>query len=118
MKSSAVGSARRPLVQPDGMPRSLTKLGSYGKLDAGTDRRKVREMSQTRKDSARQSTHRTALEVAANGDGTYEIIFNERVVGSRIPERWLDDELCAKRDSAEKSLPQSSVNLASAVEPL
>ena len=54
-------------------------------------------MSETWKDAARQSTHRTVLEVATNGDGTYEIIFNEKVIGSRIPERWLDDELCAKR---------------------
>jgi hypothetical protein len=54
-------------------------------------------MSQTRKDSAQQSTHRIVLEVAANDDGTYEIRFNEKVVGSRIPERWLDEELCAKR---------------------
>lgn len=52
-------------------------------------------MSETWKDAARQSTHRTVLEVATNGDGTYEIIFNEKVIGSRIPERWLDDELCA-----------------------
>jgi hypothetical protein len=50
-------------------------------------------MSQTWKDSKRQSTHRAALEVATNLDGTYEIIFNEKVVGSRISERWLDDEL-------------------------
>jgi len=54
-------------------------------------------MSQTRKDSARQSTNRIVLEVAANGDGTFEITFNEKVVGRHIPERWLDDELCAKR---------------------
>jgi hypothetical protein len=54
-------------------------------------------MSQTRKDSARQSTHRTVLEVAKNDEGTYEIVFNEEVVGSRIPEGWLDEELCAKR---------------------
>ena len=54
-------------------------------------------MSQTGKDSARESTHRTIFEVATNGDGTYEIIFNQKVVGSRIPERWLDDELCRKR---------------------
>jgi hypothetical protein len=79
------------------MPRSLTRLGSYGKPDAGPDRRKVREMSQSRKDSARQSTYCTVLEVATNRDGTYEIIFNKKVVASRIPEKWLDDELCAKR---------------------
>jgi hypothetical protein len=54
-------------------------------------------MSQTREDSARQFTHRIVLEVATNSDGTFEITFNEKVVGTRIPERWLDDELCAKR---------------------
>jgi len=73
------------------------KRGSCGELDAGTDGQKEREMSQTWKDSARQSTHRTVLEVATNGDGTYEIIFNENVIGTRIPEGWLEDELCAKR---------------------
>lgn len=54
-------------------------------------------MSRTRKDAARQSTRRIVFEVAANGDGTFAITFNGEVVGSRIPERWLDDELCAKR---------------------
>ena len=54
-------------------------------------------MSQTWKDSTRQSSQRTLLEVIANGDSTYEITFNEKIVGSRIPEKWLDDELCAKR---------------------
>lgn len=54
-------------------------------------------MSQTWKDSARQSTHRTVLELNKNDDGTYQIVFNEEVVGSRIPEEWLDGELCAKR---------------------
>ena len=54
-------------------------------------------MSQTRKDSARQSTHRTVLEVDKNDDGTYEIVFNDKVVGNRISEGWLDEELCAKR---------------------
>ena len=54
-------------------------------------------MSKTRKDSARQSTNRIVLRVAKNPDGTFEINFNEKVVGSRVPERWLDDELCAKR---------------------
>ena len=42
-----------------------------------------------------------AISVAApglgNADGTFEISFNHNVVGSRIPERWLDNELCAKR---------------------
>ena len=50
-------------------------------------------MSQTSKDSARQSTRRTVLEVVGNGDGTYEIILNKEVVASGIPERWLDEGL-------------------------
>jgi hypothetical protein len=54
-------------------------------------------MSQTRKDVARQETYRTVLKVASNSDGTYEICFNGVVVGSHIPESWLDEELCAKR---------------------
>ncbi len=53
-------------------------------------------MSQTWKDSARKSTHRIVLKVATNDDGTYEIILNEEVVARRIPEKWLDDELCGK----------------------
>jgi hypothetical protein len=53
-------------------------------------------MSQTWKDSANQSPHRTVLEVTKNDDGTYEVVFNEQVVGTHIPEGWLDDELCAK----------------------
>jgi hypothetical protein len=43
-------------------------------------------MSQTWKDSARQSTHRTVLEVTKNNDGTNDIVFNKEIVGSRIPE--------------------------------
>ena len=54
-------------------------------------------MSRTRKDAARRSTQRVVLEVATNADGTFAITFNGEVVGSRIPGRWLDDELCAKR---------------------
>ncbi len=53
-------------------------------------------MSQTWKDSARQSTFRTVLEVVTNDDGTFEIVFNGKVVGNRIPEGWLDEELCAR----------------------
>src|SRR5947209_13058538 len=59
------------------------------------------KMSQSWKDSGRQSTLRTVLEVSTNEDGTYQITFNKKIVGSRIPERWLDDELCAKRRSEE-----------------
>lgn len=54
-------------------------------------------MSQTWKDSARQSTHRTVLEVTKGDDGTYEIVFIGEVVGNCIHEEWLNEELCAKR---------------------
>lgn len=54
-------------------------------------------MSQTRKDIAQQSTHRTVLEVKRNNDGTFEITVNAEVVETRAPERWLEEELCAKR---------------------
>ena len=54
-------------------------------------------MGQTWKDSARKSSHQIVLEVAANIDGTYEITVNGEVVGKLISERWLNDELCAKR---------------------
>lgn len=54
-------------------------------------------MGQTRKDIARQSTYRTVLEVQRNNDGTFEITVNGEVAGTGVPERWLDDELCAKR---------------------
>jgi hypothetical protein len=63
-------------------------------------------LSQKSKDSARQSTRRIVLKVAIDDDGTYEIILNGKVVGRRIPESWLDDELCA--DSAETSLSKSN----------
>ena len=54
-------------------------------------------MGQTWKDSARKSSHQIVLVVAANIDGTYEITVNGEVVGKLISERWLNDELCAKR---------------------
>ena len=63
-------------------------------------------MSQTWKDSARKSTHRTVLKVATNDDRTYEIILNEEVVARRIPEEWLGDELCAKRGFCGEELAE------------
>ena len=65
-----------------------------------------RKMSQTWKDSARKSTHRIVLKVATNDDGTYEIILNEEFVARRIPEKWLDDELCAKRGFCGEELAE------------
>jgi hypothetical protein len=53
-------------------------------------------MSQTWKDSGRKSPDRIVLKVGTNNDGTYEITVNDEVVGRRIAERWLDEELCAK----------------------
>ena len=54
-------------------------------------------MSQTWKYSGRKSTDRIVLKVAINNDGTYEITVNDEVVGKRIAEKWLEEELCAKR---------------------
>ena len=50
-------------------------------------------MTQTWKDSERQSTHRTVLEVIKSDDGTYRIVFNVGVIGSSMPEEWLEEEL-------------------------
>lgn len=63
-------------------------------------------MSQTSKDSARKSTRRIVLKVATNDDGTYEVILNEEVVARRIPEKWLYDELCAKRGFCGEELAE------------
>jgi len=63
-------------------------------------------MSQTWKDSARKSTRRIELKVAMNDDGTYEIMLNEEVVARCIPEKWLDDELCAKRGFCGEELAE------------
>lgn len=63
-------------------------------------------MSQTWKDSGRQSTNRLVLKVAVNDDGTYEIKVNDEVVGKRIPEGWLDDELCGKRGFCGEELAE------------
>ena len=63
-------------------------------------------MSETWKDSRRQSTNRLVLKVAINADGTYQIEVNEEVVGKRIPERWLDDELCGKRGFCGEELAE------------
>jgi GrpB-like predicted nucleotidyltransferase (UPF0157 family) len=48
-------------------------------LGVGTERIGI-HMSQTSKDSARNSTQRIVLEVATNDDGTYEITVNAEVV--------------------------------------
>ena len=53
-------------------------------------------MSDTHKDSRRLTTRKMIIEVVANGDDTFEVMLNERLVGHRVPERWLDDEVCGK----------------------
>ena len=53
-------------------------------------------MSDTRKDSARLATRKVIIEVIANGDDTFEIMLNQKLVGSHVPEQWLDDEVCGK----------------------
>jgi hypothetical protein len=63
-------------------------------------------MGRTRKDTARQATYRTELVVFSNTDGTYEISLNGVVVGSHIPEKWLDDELCSKRGFCGEELEE------------
>lgn len=64
-----------------------------------------REMTQMWKDSERQSTHRTVLEVIKSDDGTYLIVFNVGVIGSSIPEEWPEEELCTKRGFCGEELP-------------
>jgi hypothetical protein len=63
-------------------------------------------MSQTWKDSGRKSTDRLVLKVGANDDGTYEITVNDEVVGRRISDKWLDEELCAKRGFCGEELAE------------
>jgi hypothetical protein len=69
-------------------------------------------MSRTRKDTARQQTYRTELIVSTNTDGTYEITLNGMLVGSHIPEGWLDDELCSKRGFCGEELASIKCQLA------
>jgi hypothetical protein len=63
-------------------------------------------MSQTWRDSGRKSTDRIVLRVGANHDGTFEITVNDEVVGTRIADKWLDDELCAKRGFCGEELAE------------
>lgn len=63
-------------------------------------------MSQTWKDSGPKSTDRIVLKVGANDDGTYEITVNGETVGRRIADKWLDDELCAKRGFCGEELAE------------
>lgn len=63
-------------------------------------------MSQIWKDSGRKSIDRIVLKVGTNNDGTYEITVNDEVVGRRIAEKWLDEELCAKRGFCGEELAE------------
>lgn len=63
-------------------------------------------MSQTWKDSGRKSTDQIVLKVGVNDDGTYEITVNGEVVGRRIADKWLDQELCAKRGFCGEELAE------------
>jgi hypothetical protein len=50
--------------------------------------------SRTRKDERFKKTRTISLEVLKNRDGTYEVFWRGERVRSRVPERWLDAELC------------------------
>jgi hypothetical protein len=67
---------------------------------------KFNQTGETWKSSGKQRTSRLVLKVAINDDGTYQIKVNEEVVGNRIPERWLDDELCGKRGFCGEELAE------------
>lgn len=54
-------------------------------------------MAKSFKDSARgKAPSKLNIEVVATGDGTFEIILNQKTVATRVEERWLNDELCGK----------------------
>jgi hypothetical protein len=53
-------------------------------------------LSKTRKDSAKGRSYRVELSVVKNPDGTFEVVFNGEQVGTGVPEKWLDTELCTK----------------------
>jgi hypothetical protein len=71
-----------------------------------TSELKFNQTGETWKSSGKQRTSRLVLKVAINDDGTYQIKINEEVVGNRIPERWLDDELCGKRGFCGEELAE------------
>ena len=75
-------------------------------------------MTRTWKDSERHSTHRTVLEVTPSDDGTYRIVFNVEVIGSSIPEEWLEEELCAERGFCGEELVSIKRNFRSLDEQL
>jgi len=53
-------------------------------------------LGRTHKDERAKKTVTNILEVLKNDDGTYEVLFKGELVRSRVPERWLNQELCAR----------------------
>ena len=51
-------------------------------------------MSRTRKDERFKKTVSIVLEVLKNDDGTYEVFSKGELARSRVPKRWLNQELC------------------------
>ena len=50
-------------------------------------------LARTRKD--RQDANLRSLEVVKKDDGTFDLFFNQVLARSAIPEKWLNEELCA-----------------------
>jgi predicted SpoU family rRNA methylase len=51
-------------------------------------------VSQTRKDS--NQTANTVLEVVKTDSGTFDLFLNGKLDRERIPEKWLNEELCVR----------------------
>jgi hypothetical protein len=51
-------------------------------------------VSRTHKDERSNKTVTIVLQVLKNGDGTYEVLYKGELVRTRVPERWLNEELC------------------------
>ena len=70
-------------------------------------------MTKTFRDSARgKASSKVNLEVIANDDGTFELIRNQKVEGSHIAARWLNDELCVKYGSCGREFDEIMRQLA------
>lgn len=53
-------------------------------------------MSKTRKDSVRNTTTNTVLEVIKRADGNFDVFLNGTLHRGDIQERWLPEELCVR----------------------
>jgi len=51
-------------------------------------------MARTHKDS--KGIAKSVLELTKREDGTFDLFLNHKLDRSRIPERWLEEELCAR----------------------